>query len=83
MAIEGPDGEALAPLPAVPAIADPVLRLGSGELIAPDQCPDCKRPRDQKRRCWHCHNRACENCGRPTSSAFLARCITCDMGDRR
>jgi hypothetical protein len=44
-------------------------------------CPECKRPTDAKRRCWHCHNRSCEVCGRPTGSAFLARCICCDFTD--
>ena len=42
-------------------------------------CPECKRPTDRKRRCWSCHNRSCELCGKPTGSAFIALCICCDL----
>ena len=42
-------------------------------------CPECKRPTDEKRRCWQCHNRGCEMCGRPTGSAFIAQCVCCGL----
>ena len=41
--------------------------------------PECKRPTDGKRRCWSCHNRGCEVCGRPTGSAFIAQCVCCGL----
>jgi hypothetical protein len=40
-------------------------------------CPECNRPTDEKRRCWSCHNRGCKVCGRPTGSAFIAKCVCC------
>jgi hypothetical protein len=40
-------------------------------------CPGCNRPTDAKRRCWDCCDRACCECGRPTGSAFIARCYAC------
>lgn len=43
-------------------------------------CPRCRRPVDAKRRCWACCDRACEVCGRPTGTAFVATCLTCDVG---
>jgi hypothetical protein len=48
-----------------------------GLLVA--TCPHCGRPTDEKRRCWHCHDRGCEVCGRPTGSAFLAQCVCCGL----
>lgn len=57
------------------------LRARKTDLVAAltSTCPGCQRPIDEKRRCWHCHYRACGTCGRPTGSAFLARCICCDL----
>jgi hypothetical protein len=43
-------------------------------------CPRCSRTVDERRRCWHCCDRACEGCGRPTGSAFIANCLACDCG---
>lgn len=40
-------------------------------------CPTRGQPVDPKRRCWHCHNRACAGCGRSTGSAFIAHCWPC------
>jgi hypothetical protein len=40
-------------------------------------CPNCDRPLDGKRRCWHCCDRRCA-CGRMTSSAFIATCLLCE-----
>ena len=41
-------------------------------------CPSCKRQMDDKRRCWACCDRICENgCGRQTGSAFIALCFQC------
>src|SRR4051812_13204987 len=54
------------------------LLRGPDTTVEP-HCPSCRRSVDAKRRCWHCHDRACEQCGRPTSSAFLALCLLCDM----
>jgi hypothetical protein len=47
------------------------------------RCPTCQRPVDEKKRCWHCNDRACERCGRPTSSTYLALCLPCDMLEPR
>ncbi len=40
-------------------------------------CDCCGRPLDDKRRCWHCHDRVCVDCGGWTGSAFIQRCVTC------
>jgi hypothetical protein len=40
-------------------------------------CGQCGCAADAKRRCWRCHDRPCVNCGRPTGSAFIQRCIAC------
>lgn len=40
-------------------------------------CPNCQRPMDELRRCWHCHDRRCA-CGRMTGSAFISLCILCE-----
>ncbi len=40
-------------------------------------CDQCGRALDAKRRCWRCGYRACADCGRPTGSAFIARCVLC------
>ncbi len=41
-------------------------------------CSGCGRPRDEKRRCWKCCDRWCEDCGvRLTGSAFIALCAIC------
>jgi hypothetical protein len=47
-----------------------VARLGSA-------CPDCGGPLDERRRCWRCCQRLCCDCGRPTGTAFVARCFRC------
>ena len=56
-----------------------VLIAHKAELITTlaAECPTCHRPTDDKRRCWHCHDRACEGCGRQTGSAFIANCWPC------
>lgn len=41
------------------------------------ECRTCHRPTDEKRRCWDCHDRACEGCGKQTGSAFMANCWPC------
>ncbi len=45
------------------------------ELLS--QCPSCRRPVDAKRRCWHCGQRPCERCGKPSGSVFIATCFAC------
>jgi hypothetical protein len=40
-------------------------------------CDRCGRPLDEKRRCWHCHDRVCVDCRGWTGSAFIQRCVTC------
>jgi hypothetical protein len=61
------------------------LRTHKAELIAKltSNCPGCRRPTDEKGRCWHCHDRQCETCGKPTGSAFISRCICCDLTSTR
>jgi hypothetical protein len=44
-------------------------------------CATCTRPLDQKSRCWHCCNRVCSGCGRPTGSAFIELCYACGLAD--
>jgi hypothetical protein len=55
---------------------------GNSGPPAAEVCPDCRRPVDDKRRCWHCNRRACSRCGRNTSSAFIELCILCDFADK-
>jgi hypothetical protein len=50
----------------------------AGPGPAPGRCPNCRRPLDAKARCWRCCDRACESCGRPTGSAFIALCLLCE-----
>jgi hypothetical protein len=56
-------------------------RAGLIELLTgPDRlerCPHCRWPLDAKRRCPRCFDRLCVDCGRPTVSYFIMRCITC------
>src|SRR5262245_54917437 len=40
-------------------------------------CPLCKGPMDERKRCWHCCERICCECGRLTGSAFVATCVPC------
>jgi hypothetical protein len=61
-----------------PAIPNPVVP--SPALLEPDTCPGCHGPLDNKGRCWRCCYRRCERCGKSTGSAFLALCLTCDLG---
>src|SRR5262245_40101140 len=50
-------------------------------LLALLACPTCRRPLDDKGRCWKCCNRACAaGCGRQSGSAFLALCLQCEAG---
>lgn len=48
----------------------------SGELMK-DWCSGCSQ-RLKQGKCWRCHYRPCERCGRGTGSAFLAYCIGCE-----
>ncbi len=40
-------------------------------------CPQCRRPLDEKRRCWRCGFRTCAVCGKDTGSPFVATCAPC------
>lgn len=51
--------------------------------VAVDVCPKCKRPTDEKRRCWHCCDRPCVGCDRATGSAFLSLCDSCGLLEGR
>jgi hypothetical protein len=44
----------------------------------PPACSGCGRPRDEKLRCWKCHDRPCRDCGRLTGSAFIQLCLQCE-----
>jgi hypothetical protein len=67
------------PVGAVKALRS-VLIAHKPEIIAAlARCPSCRQPTDDKRRCWHCHDRACERCGRQTGSAFIAHCVACGL----
>src|SRR5262245_3414899 len=66
------------------------IRFHQGAIVAlllatesVTRCTSCRRPLDSKRRCWRCCDRACESCGRPTGSAFLALCLLCENEPER
>jgi hypothetical protein len=49
-------------------------------LLGPDhleRCPGCCWPLDSARRCPKCFDRLCVDCGRPTGSYFILRCVRC------
>jgi hypothetical protein len=49
-------------------------------LTGPDRlerCPACRWPLDSARRCPKCFDRLCVDCGRPTGSYFILRCVGC------
>jgi hypothetical protein len=56
-------------------------RAGLIELLTgPDRlerCPLCRWPLDSARRCPKCFDRLCVDCGRPTGSYFILRCVMC------
>jgi hypothetical protein len=63
---------------AILANRDALIALLSGPGAAPAAaCPRCGRPPDGEGRCWRCCDRACCECGRPTGTAFVARCVAC------
>ncbi len=59
--------------------AELIALLLAGALNRLERCPACGRPVDARRRCWRCHDRPCERCGRRTGSAFLALCLRCGI----
>jgi hypothetical protein len=49
-------------------------------LLAPDRlerCPTCRWPLDSARRCPKCFDCLCGDCGRPTGSYLIMRCVVC------
>src|SRR5262245_49237354 len=51
-----------------------------GLLTGPDRlqrCPACRWPLDSARRCPQCFDRLCLDCGKPTGSYFIMRCVLC------
>jgi hypothetical protein len=40
-------------------------------------CPRCRWPLDSARRCPKCFDRLCVDCGKPTGSYFIMRCVIC------
>ena len=44
---------------------------------AGDTCTHCLWPLDSVLRCVKCFNRLCIDCGKPTGSYFIARCVIC------
>jgi hypothetical protein len=50
------------------------LLTGSDRL---ERCQSCHWPLDSARRCPKCFDRLCVDCGRPTGSYFLMRCVVC------
>lgn len=61
-------------------------RVGLVELLTgPDRlerCPSCRWPLDSARRCPKCFDRLCVDCGRPTGSYFVLRCVACGSAFR-
>src|SRR5262245_51441418 len=41
------------------------------------RCPRCGWPLDSALRCVKCFDRPCADCGRPTGSYFVLRCVAC------
>ncbi len=60
------------------AVKAPAPEPASAILTLP-KCPKCSRPVDIKRRCYHCHDRACSECGTATGSAFIELCCMCGV----
>src|SRR5262249_46720684 len=61
-----------------------VHRTGLIELLttppagdACSSCPVCRWPLDSARRCPKCFDRLCVDCGKPTGSYFILRCVVC------
>lgn len=58
-----------------------IERTGLIELLqGPDRlqrCPTCHWALDAARRCPKCFDRLCVDCGRPTGSYFIQRCVVC------
>jgi hypothetical protein len=56
-------------------------RAGRIDLLArPDRlerCPACRWPQDSARRCPKCFDRLGVDCGKPTRSYFIMRCVVC------
>jgi hypothetical protein len=56
-------------------------RVGLVELLTgPDRlerCPVCRWPLDSARRCPKCFDRLCVDCGQPTGSYLILRCVVC------
>jgi hypothetical protein len=56
-------------------------RAGLIELLTgPDcveRCPRCRWPLDSTQRCPKCFDRLCVDCGKPTGSYFIMRCVIC------
>lgn len=48
------------------------------------RCPLCRWPLDSAGRCPRCFDRLCADCGKPTGSYFIMRCVACGhaAGDR-
>lgn len=42
-------------------------------------CPGCKKPLDEKARCWKCDYRICTGCGKASGSAFIELCTACGL----
>jgi hypothetical protein len=60
------------------AVRRRILDVRDELLATMGHCPRCVLPLDDGR-CWHCHWRACSECGRDTTSAFLQLCLLCDV----
>lgn len=47
----------------------------------PVRCPSCDAFLSRDRTCWHCCDRLCRACDRPTGSAFIGVCWSCWFRD--
>ncbi len=70
-AVGDPPADLLADLAANKAVVLTLIRGPHGN------CDRCGGALDAKRRCWRCCDRPCVDCGRPTGSAFIQRCVPC------
>ncbi len=54
----------------------PLASLAGGRRTPP-ACPTCHRYLTAKLICWHCFDRLCRICGKPTGSACIETCWPC------
>jgi hypothetical protein len=79
------DGIRVCPASALTDDLRQVIRDNKAALLAllRRACPTCRRPLDERQRCWPCRDRLCERCGRLTGTPFISLCLACEAESRR